>query len=195
MSGLFPSGATDETGTKGSVTEFANDSLYPFLALEIELDSGIIRLWNGYDDLEIDGESYIGAGTLLQISAVEETGEIAAKGVTMTLAGLSTEIISLALAENYQNRTARVYVGAITEAGEVQSSQIFAGRLDVMTIEESGELTAITITAENRLIDLERPRSRRYTSEDQKALYPGDLGLDYVNDLQDKVLDWGRPTS
>lgn len=177
-----------------SPSEFTQDSFSPLLAVELNFDSGILRLWNGYADLTIDGETYIGSGNLLQISGIEETGEIAARGVTMTLSGLSTDIISVALQENYQNRTARIYLGAIQSDGTVQSYQVFAGRLDVMNIEESGETATISVTAENRLIDLERPRIRRYTSEDQKSIYPGDLGLDYVNDLQDKTLDWGKST-
>ncbi len=179
---------------RSSPSEFNQDTLSPLLAIDLSFDSGAVRLWNGYSDLEIDGETYIGSGNLLQISDIEETGEIAARGVTMTLSGLDPAIISIALQENYQNRTAKIYLGAITPAGDVQSYQVFGGRLDVMSIEESAETATIAVTAENRLIDLERPRTRRFTSEDQKSLFPGDLGLDYVNDLQDKTLDWGKST-
>lgn len=179
---------------RSAPSEFSQDSFAPFLAVELNFDSGILRLWNGYEDLTIDGASYTGSGDLLQISGVEETGDVAARGVTMTLQGISSSIISVALQENYQNRTARIYLGAIQADGTIQSYQVFGGRLDVMTIEENGDTATIAVTAENRLIDLERPRIRRYTSEDQKSLYPGDLGLDYVNDLQDKTLDWGKST-
>lgn len=180
---------------RSSPSEFNQDSLVPFLAVELLFDSGAVRLWNGYEDLTVDGDTYIGSGNLMQISGVEETGDIAARGVTLTLSGLDTEIISIALSENYQNRTARIFLGAIQSNGTVQSYQVFGGRLDVMNIEESGDTATISVTAESRLIDLERPRIRRYTSEDQKSLYPGDLGLDYVNDLQDKTLDWGKSTT
>ena len=43
----------------------------------------------------------------------------------------------------------------------------------------------------NRLIDLEKPNESRYTSEEQKRLFSGDLGLDFVTDLQDKDINWG----
>ena len=176
-------------------TGFDADSLAPFLAIELEFDSGAVRLWNGYGEITIDSDTYTGAGSLLAVSSVEETGEIAARGVTMTLTGISSDLISVALSENYQNRAARVYIGTIASDDSISSYQLFGGRLDVMNIEESGETATISVTAENRLIDLERPRARRYTSEDQKSLYPGDLGLDYVNELQDKTLDWGKSTT
>ena len=49
----------------------------------------------------------------------------------------------------------------------------------------------ITVTVENKLIMLERPRNRRYTDQDQKNLFSGDKGLEFVDDLQDKELVWG----
>ena len=179
---------------RSSPSEFNESSLEPFVAIDLALDSGSVRLWNGYTDLDIGGDTFVGSGSFLSVSSVEETAEIAARGITMTLSGMDASLISLALAENYQNRAARVYLGAIQSNGTIQSYQVFGGRLDVMTIEESGETATISVTAENRLIDLERPRVRRFTSEDQKALFPGDLGLDFVNDLQDKTLDWGKST-
>lgn len=179
---------------RSSPSEFNQDSLAPFVAIDLAFDSGAVRLWNGYTDLDIGGNTFIGAGSFLSVSSVEETAEIAARGITMSLSGIDASLISIALQENYQNRIAKVYLGAIQSNGTIQSYQLFSGRLDVMNIEESGETATISVSAENRLIDLERPRTRRFTSEDQKALFPGDLGLDYVNDLQDKTLDWGKST-
>jgi hypothetical protein len=178
----------------GTPSQFNDASLTPFIAIEMDFDSGTLRLWNGYRDITIDGNTFIGSGTLLAISQVEETGEVSAKGVSITLSGISSEIISVALSEKYQNRTARIYLGAIADNGDISSYQLFAGRLDVMSIEDGGDTATVSVTAENRLIDLERPRIRRFTAEDQKSLYPSDLGLDYVNDLQDKTLDWGKST-
>lgn len=170
---------------------FDNDSMYLFYAVELEFDSGTVRLWNGTHDAQIESNTFTGAGSLLSISDVEETGEIAARGVTMTLSGLDTSFVSTALAENYQNRHARILFGTIS-GSTYTAYTLFRGRMDVMTISEGAESATITLTAENRLIDLERARSYRYTSEDQKALYPNDLGLDYVADLQEKEILWGR---
>jgi hypothetical protein len=45
---------------------------------------------------------------------------------------------------------------------------------------------------ENKLIDLERARVARFTSGYQKSIYPNDKGLDFIEDLQDKKIPWGR---
>jgi hypothetical protein len=165
----------------------------PFLAVELLFDSGAVRLWTGLTPLVVGGVTYTGAGSLLAVSAVEETSEIAARGANMTLSGIPSEIISLALNEDYQGRTAKIYFGLLNvTSGAPEMCEIFSGLMDQMNIEDTGTTLTVELTVENRLIDLERARIRRYTSEDQKRVYPDDLGLDFVNDLQDKEIIWGR---
>lgn len=175
-----------------SPSEFTKTELKPFFAIEILFDSGATRLWNGYGELTFDNKTFFGGGNLLNVSDVEEVSDIEARGLSLTLSGLPSELISIAIQEPYQNRVARLFVGAFDDNDLIQAYELFAGRLDVMAIEESGDTASISMTIENRLIDLGRPRIRRYTSEDQKSLFPGDRGFDYVNDLQDKLIEWGK---
>ena len=174
----------------GVPSEFATDSFTGFLAAELEFDSGTLRVWNGYGNLTIDGDTYTGGGAIIKVSAIEETAEIGAKGITMTLDGISASILSTALSENYQYRIANIYIGAIT-SGTVSSYKVFSGRMDVMSITEDGDSCTVTMTAESRLIDLERPRLRRWTSEDQKGLDATDKGFEFVNSLQEASIKWG----
>lgn len=176
---------------RNAPSNFQSDSVNLFLAAEMLFDSGAIRLWNGYQDATIDGELFIGTGHLLSIGNIEESSDVSARGTSLSLMGLDASIISIAMQENYQNRAARIIVGTL-DNGVFTTYTLFRGRMDVMEIAEDGETATVAITAENRLIDLERPRSSRYTSEDQKTYYSGDLGLDYVADLQDKQFNWGR---
>jgi len=64
--------------------------------------------------------------------------------------------------------------------------------MDEMNIDEGPETSTIELNVENKLIDLERARVRRFTSGYQKSVYPGDKGLDFVESLQDKEVVWGR---
>ena len=61
-----------------------------------------------------------------------------------------------------------------------------------MTITDSGDTSTIKVTVENRLIEFERSRQRRYTSEDQKIDYPNDKGLEFVAEIAEKEIVWGR---
>lgn len=69
--------------------------------------------------------------------------------------------------------------------------EFFNGRLDVPVIDEGAEASTISVNYESELVDLNKPRTRRYTPEDQKEFYPSDEGFDFVPLLQDKTVVWG----
>tara|TARA_R110002153_G_scaffold3546_1_gene17026 strand:+ start:119 stop:751 length:633 start_codon:yes stop_codon:yes gene_type:complete len=190
--------------------------VYPFFATELQFDSNIVRMWTGQGTLVLeDGTQWIGLGQLLSISSIEETSEMAVKGASISLSGIPSELLSLALSEPYQGRVAKIYFGTFQQEGnillesgsyillqdgsriEVQTgergfNELFSGYMDQMNIEESGETSTIEMAVENKLIDLERARVARYTSGYQKSVYPNDLGMDFIEDLQDKRISWGR---
>lgn len=179
--------------TSAMQTEVGKAEVAPILLFEGEFISGTVRAWSGYGNLTWAGVSWSGTGTLLGISNVSETNETAAQGITVTLNGVPSELISLTLAEIKQGASGKVYFGLL-DGQQVINDPIllFSGKLDIPSISDEGEFAEITITYESRLIDLERPRINRYTPEDQKRLFPGDLGLDYVPSIQDKKVVWGR---
>ena len=182
--------------TSAVQTQLAATELQPFFAIKLNFDSGALRLWTGYGDITVNSETYTGGGQLLGVSAIEETVEVAAKGVSMSLNGIDASLVSLALTENYQTRSAKIYLGFLSSGAVVADPYlIFDGRMDVMTIDDNGETANISLTAESRLIDLERARERRYTSDDQKVRHPNDTGLDFVASLQEKEIAWGSGKS
>jgi hypothetical protein len=65
------------------------------------------------------------------------------------------------------------------------------GKLDYGTLNTDGKTSTINVQYESVLVDLEKPRNRYYTSEDQKRSYPLDLGFDGVPALQNTNLRWG----
>ena len=172
-----------------------DEVMYPFFAVELLFDGAqTLRLWTGVGTLSYDSNDWFGTGSLLQIDTVEETSEIAAKGATITLSGVPNEVLSLALSEPYQGRQAKVYFGVHIdgESDSASMTEVFAGYMDQMNIEENTEASTIQLTIENKLIDLERPRTARFTNAYQKYLYPDDKGLEFVESLQDRYLYWGK---
>lgn len=167
----------------------AQPSVELFYAIELNFSTAPVRLWTGFGDRLIDGENYIGAGTLLSISGIEEVADLSAKGITLTLSGVDVSLVSLALQEPYQGRAGRVLFGV---AGVNDFVEVFAGLMDVMTLQEDGSSATIQLTVESKLVTLQRPNIRRYTSENQKLRYSTDTFFDYVEQLQDKEIAWGR---
>jgi len=164
-----------------------------FFAIDLNFDSGSLNLWTGLGELEANGNTYVGTGQLLSISSVEETAEIAAKGAELSLSGIPSTLVSLALTEPYQGRVCTIYFGVVSDTNFL--TEIFTGIMDKMDIQEGAETSTITLAVENKLVDLERSRAIRFTSAYQKSIYPGDKGFDFVEDLQDKKLVWGREVS
>lgn len=180
--------------TAGLKTATEASSISLILLAAFNFSSGYVRVWTGYGDLTWDGNTYSGVGDLGNIGNIEETAEIAAKGTNFSLSGIPSSLIALALADAYQGRSAQLWIGALDTSGAiiVDPYQIFSGRMDVIEIQDGGDTSSISLSAESRLIDLNRSRERRYTDEDQRIDYPTDEGLKFIAALQNKVLLWGQ---
>jgi len=170
-----------------------DDVVRPFFMVDLYFATNL-RLWTGLGTLIHGSKDYIGTGDLLNISSFEENSELSAVGVTLQLNGVKTTLVQKARDEYYQGKVATIKLGAFDETGSIISDPVtvFSGFMDIMTINEGAETSTITLTLENKLLQLERANERRYTNEDQQLDYPGDKGFEFVNSLQDKEIIWGR---
>ena len=177
------------TGMQSAVTA---DLVRPITLVQCAFDSGNLNLWSGIGDLTVDSVDYVGAGSLLSIGEIAETSELSANGITVTLSGVTSPLLSKARDEDYQGRELKVLLGAMDAANGVISDPvvIFSGFMDTMVINDGGETATIQVTVENRLIEFERTRVRRYTAEDQKIDYPTDKGLEFVAEMAEKEIIW-----
>lgn len=176
------------------VVEVTAESLAPILFVEVLLDSSTLWMWSGVGDLVWDSKTWSGVGNFLGVGETKETQDVEAQNLSITLSGIPTSLISLALTENYQGRTINLWFGCLDSSGAVIADPelIFRGKLDVLRIAESGETATIKAQCESNLVILTKAKERRYTSEDQKIDYPSDTFFDQVPDLQNKEVQWGR---
>jgi hypothetical protein len=167
-------------------------TLHPILLAELDFASGLLRLWSGLGPLVWAGVTWTGGGNLVSVAPAAETVELAAAGARLALNGIDSEIVAIALGEAYQGRPFKLWFGALDPDGTAVADPVplFAGRMDVMTIDDAGETASIGLTVENRLIALERPKPLRYTAAEQREAYPDDAGLDFVAGLQNREVIW-----
>jgi len=170
------------------------DLVRPIILVQCAFDSGNLNLWNGVGNLTVSSVDYVGAGTLLAIGEISETSELQANGITVTLSGITDPLLAKARDEDYQGRELKVLLGAMDASNGVISTpvNVFSGFMDTMVINDSSETATIQIAVENRLIGFERTRVRRYTAEDQLIDFPNDKGLEFVADMAEKEIVWGR---
>lgn len=173
----------------------------PLLACELEFSTGTLRFWNGYGDLVMtaggSSNTFTGLGDLMNVSAISESDQVEAVGAQLSLTGIKSSLISAALSANYTNRNASIFLGLFDTSKNVIADvyTLFKGKMDIMKIDEGPETATIALNLENRLIVLDRAKERRYTHEDQQLSFAGDLGFEFVPDLQDKEIIWGKKTS
>ena len=190
----------------GLLSALTGNYVKPFYAVELlfdvktttdvngdPIDLGPMRMWTGLGNRTINvggtNQVFTGVGALLNIAAAEEVGDLSAKGMVLTLTGLNSSIISLALQEPYQRRRAKVYLG---EQSVTPVVEIFSGFMDTMQISDEPETATVVLTIESKLVELERSRNWRYTDESHKARYSGDSFFSFVQDIQDQQVAWGR---
>lgn len=169
-------------------------NIRPVLLLKLQFNSAASYVWSGVGTLQWNAQQWIGLGHLGTISAIEESSEIKATNVTFQLTGIDPADLRQALGEVRQGNPVQLWFGTLGDNNNVIADplQIFAGRMDVPTIDEGTATSTISLSVENRLIDLNRSRERRYTNQDQQIDHPGDLGFRYVQLIQNWNGTWGK---
>jgi hypothetical protein len=179
--------------TEDVVTALQADNVPLLVLVELQFETGTVRCCNAGYNFEYGGNTWTGLGNLGGISAVAEGEQLEMYGITLTLSGVPPEMIALALSSGYQGRPATIWLAPLTNSYALLNDPviIFKGRMDTMPI-EVGNTATIQLTVESKLVDWERPRERRYNHADQISEYPDDLGFEFVAQMTEKEIIWGR---
>jgi len=173
----------------------------PIIASELEFSDGTLRFWNGYGNITMtaggSSKVFTGLGDFLGISPISESSTLQMSGVTLSMSGIKSSLISTALSAQYTNRNGAIYLGMYDTSRNVIADvyTVFKGKMDVLNISEQGNTATITLNIESRLISFDLPVDRKYTLEDQQVDFPSDVGFEFIPDLQDKEITWGKETS
>jgi hypothetical protein len=167
------------------------------MGMEMNVVDPEVRGWTGYGDITINSNTYKGLGDLINISNMQQGGTLTADGITVSLSGIPTNLLSAALEEDYQGRDVTIYFGCLDSDGSLTTTpyELFYGKTDQMNIIQGGEVSTINASIESSLIDFERTKLLRYTDEAQRNLFTTDTSLRYVASLQNKEILWGVPFS
>jgi len=193
---------TDRAIASAAITE--SDALeyssFGFVALNFDDDP--VYVWTGTRPFTAtlpteSSHSYLGIGALGSIDGILETSDGSSNGVKLQMSGIANGLLSNALGENYQGRSAKVWLVFLDSDGAIVPDPImlFSGQMDVMNLVDGDSQGAIEILCESRDQLLKRTSESLLTDEEQQRVYPGDLGLEFVMELQNKVLAWGDKTT
>lgn len=160
-----------------------------FWFVKMELSSGNLFLTSLDFDVVIAGNTYTGMRGLGAIGPIEESDN-GATGITLTMAGVTEAHIAELLTENIQGKKITVQMGVLNTSTEppllAVDDNVWQGLLDTQNYNE-GQST-IVVTAENRLIEWDRPRLLRFSDQDLKRTRPNDNFFKYADTMANKEI-------
>ena len=159
--------------------------------------SGPVFLWTGNQSITWNGHTWLGIGTLGGISPISEGSTVEAKGMTVSLSGIDSTMLSNVLTEFLLGGACMIYVAGFNGGAIIADPMVaFAGRMDAPSIDIDAKTAKISINCESRLLEMNVAVDRRYTADDQQRDWPGDLGFTFVNAIQEMNIYWGEaPTT
>lgn len=155
-------------------------------------DSGDFAAFTGLGEVTWGGVTYAGLGDVLSISQSAASIESGKSGLSISLTGISPEVLVLAEAEEFQRRRVTIYLAVFDDEGIITSADVFFdGLADDLESNDDPESPVVTMYCEQRALDLARPRPFKYLPEDQKKRFPGDTFFDLVAAIQNRENTWG----
>lgn len=168
----------------------------PVIAIEIQHDSGYLRMSTFNRDIDWNGATFLGNSYILSVQAQTETSDLANSGMTVEVKG-GSDVRSLVLGGMTGRLTARAYLMLLDSNEDLLDDPIvmFSGYYDFATIDYAPDQCVVTFNFEDEMSDFKRARDYRWTTESQKLFDVTDTGFRYVPSLQDWSALWGRPKS
>lgn len=167
-------------------TVLVRDHVEFFMLVKLEFDSSTVYISGCDFDVIYDGQTWSSLRGLGSIDPIVESAD-EIPGLTFTLSGVPNEAIIHAQTEHYRGR--RVTVLWAFFDGDIPrvDSSCWQGRMDVPIITRGTDTCTIQVTAENRMIDWQRPRGLIFNHADQQRFAPGDnffLGIESMVDRE-----------
>lgn len=148
-------------------------------------------------ELDYDGNTYLGMGEYGSLNAINEDSGLTPQRVQLTLSNIggywNSQVITDGL--QYQNKDVYIYLALLDEQRAIigEPITIFRGVTGNLNFTET-DSSSITIEVMNQFAIWNRAANFRYTNAQQEELFPGDTGLQYVQDTLKAVL-WRQSTA
>ena len=170
-------------------------TVLPVTLATITFGSGPRSCWTGPGPLVWNSVTFLGIGSLGQVSGYQEGTEIEASGVTVQLSGIDPVFLSECLTDIQIGASARIWKGLwqLGPPGSLLGTpyQWFRGQVDKPAFQIGAEHLTIGLSLESRIVNLQRASNRKYTSADQRLRYPDDTSMGWVEQLNDLAVVWG----
>ncbi|WP_340109455.1 hypothetical protein [Pikeienuella sp. HZG-20] len=146
-----------------------------------------------FDWRDAGGTLWTGHGLMIDLSpAASQTGMVSTT-MDITWAGADLALRGLALDRKIRGAAVYRYLAFIDERGAQIDDlvSVWAGVCGEPSISGDPDAPEITISADQKLVTLNRANPSLATPEDHARYFPADTGFDYVAGLIDKTITFG----
>jgi hypothetical protein len=153
-----------------------------------------VYVWTGIGSVSWNSQTWIGLGAFLGLTTPEDSSVVEAKGITLTFSGIDPTVLPDALNKVVLGAPVTIYLALYDGSHTLIADPViaWAGRLDQPTFDVDPQEVSLSINCESRLLDMNVAVDRRLTNEDQQMNWPGDLGFQFVDGLQQQTIFWGQ---
>jgi hypothetical protein len=181
--------------TQDAIDEMSADQCIVVHLLELHWDEGVVRMTDFNRDLTTDAGVYIGFGSFLGFSDIEETAELITSSMTAQLSGVDQSVMAMLLSKHYLDRQMDLYKCFLNSAMTPIDDPVlmFSGRINKPAISEDPEsgTCVISIEAASHWVDFERRGGRHTSHNEQRSRWnPNDKGFQYSDAVLSDI-KWG----
>jgi len=150
----------------------------------------VARIWSGVGNLDIPADivepspaTYLGGGSLVNIPELDQVINGTASRIDVTVSGVSTATLALAIEESASVKGAKVHIGNVYFDDDWQIADvewIAVLRADTLTTARQGQTRSITLSIGTDFTDRSRAPVAFWTDADQRRRSPTDRFFDHI---------------
>lgn len=177
--------------TNTIIDEMNSDNPRLLIAVEILYKSAPLRVHTGTGDIVIDGQTYLGVGTLGGIDPIKQSANNGPSTMNLSMSGLDPTLVAETLNERTQGSKVKVMICSLDDEFRVTSASIMlSGRVSTQRFAYGAEMS-VEVEVIDRLADWQRKGARRFDNESHQVEQPGDEFFVYMAQMAEKPIYWG----
>ena len=138
--------------------------------------------------------TYKANGFIMGLDGVTESSNLNIGSLTLGVSSVNQTLVSDMLANGHLNRRIKVRRAFLDSDNDLISNavfQVYSGRIEGMSIKESGDDSMMELSVANHWADFERDNGRQTNNTSQQHHFDGDLSMEFAPQTGKKLL-WGE---
>ena len=171
-----------------------------FHLFDFEFSDGTLYLTDASNDVTWSGNTYTSVSGLSH-DTIQETTELGAQSVRVTISGVDTSVMTRMVQENYVGQTAIIRHAHIASDGTITSNPVivFQGLMNTpFEMQETFEREGGSATISTRLVSpfaiISKVNGVRSNVPSHQKYYPADTIMRHLANISDQPVMWGNAT-